>query len=143
MKIRERVKSLKEKVENAKLAATEKAEWMLTSRDAKSKVFFARAVIMAGASALSSVSPVYATEAAGTAAEAMGNLISIVAAIFRYVGIALFAWGAIQFILATKRSDADSKSDAIQTAMCGIALMLIIVVLNKLGLGVTIENVEL
>lgn len=88
--------------------------------------------------------PVFAAPGASSsgAGVAMSNLISIVLSIFRYVGIALFAWGAIQFILATKRSDADSKADAIQTAMCGIALILVKTVIMALGLGDTITNLN-
>lgn len=74
----------------------------------------------------------YASET--TAPQAMTNLINIVLSIFRWVGAALFVWGAIQFILAIKRSDADSKADAIQTAMCGIALMMIKTVVQALGI---------
>lgn len=71
----------------------------------------------------------------GTAQTAVFSLINIMLSIFRYVGIALFVWGVIQFILATKRSDADSKADAIQTALCGIALMFIGIIVGGLGIG--------
>lgn len=53
----------------------------------------------------------------------MSKLLGIMCAMFNYVGLGVLAWGIIQFILATKRSDADSKADAIQTAVCGMALM--------------------
>lgn len=59
---------------------------------------------------------------------------------FKYVGAAIFVWAIIQFILATKRSDADSKADAVQTAVCGIALMGIRTVIVGLGIGAAIDK---
>lgn len=44
------------------------------------------------------------------------------------------------FVLATKRSDADSKADAVQTAVCGIALMSIALIVNALGIGDAIDG---
>ena len=109
-----------------------------TVKSMKAKYQKAKMLFAAFYSIFMYATPVFA---ATTAATAMGNLLGVIAAIFRYVGIALFAWGAIQFILATKRSDGDSKADAIQTAMCGIALMLIKTILDKLGLdGVSITE---
>ena len=61
---------------------------------------------------------------------------------FKYVGAAVFVWAVIQFILATKRSDADSKSDAVQTAVCGIALMGIAGVVSIMGIGQAIDKGE-
>lgn len=58
---------------------------------------------------------------APNASTTMFNLISLMLSMFKYVGAAIFVWAIIQFILATKRSDADSKADAVQTAVCGIA----------------------
>ena len=52
------------------------------------------------------------------ASDTMVKLISLMCSMFKYVGAAIFVWAIIQFILATKRSDADSKADAIQTAVC-------------------------
>ena len=78
---------------------------------------------------------VFPAAAAISAPTVMGNLISLMCSMFKFVGIALFVWAIIQFILATKRSDADSKSDAIQTAMCGVALMAVASIVNNLGLG--------
>lgn len=66
--------------------------------------------------------------------EMMVNFINICLTIFKMVGVFLFVWGVIQFILATKRSDADSKADAVQTAMCGIALMVIKSIVTTLGI---------
>ena len=79
--------------------------------------------------------PAFAANDTATAQGAVFSLINIMLSIFRYVGIALFVWGVIQFILATKRSDADSKADAIQTALCGIALMFIGLIVGGLGIG--------
>lgn len=76
-----------------------------------------------------------------TAGKTMMSLISLMCSMFKYVGVAIFVWAIIQFILATKRSDADSKADAVQTAVCGIALIAVGAVIDALGitdnLGVT------
>lgn len=69
----------------------------------------------------------------------MSNLISLMCSMFKYVGAAIFVWAIIQFILATKRSDADSKADAIQTAMCGVALMGISGIVSVLGIGKALD----
>ena len=69
------------------------------------------------------------------------NMIGILCDIFRYVGIALFVWGSIQFILAIKRTDAESKSDALQTAVVGIALISIKFIINALGIRLNTVNV--
>lgn len=74
------------------------------------------------------------------ASEMMGNLISLMCSMFKYVGIALLVWAIIQFILATKRSDADSKADAIQTAVCGIALIGIAGIIGNLK--ITSEDIN-
>lgn len=74
------------------------------------------------------------------ASDTMVKLISLMCSMFKYVGAAIFVWAIIQFILATKRSDADSKADAIQTAVCGIALMGIVLVVNALGIGTAIDS---
>lgn len=66
----------------------------------------------------------------------MTNVLSIVVSMFRYVGIMLLVWGVCQFVLAIKRTDAESKSDAIQTIMCAIALIAIKTLVNALGLGI-------
>lgn len=78
--------------------------------------------------------------AAVSASATMKNLISLMCSMFKYVGAAIFVWAIIQFILATKRSDADSKADAVQTAVCGIALMGIALIVNALGIGDAIDG---
>lgn len=78
--------------------------------------------------------------AAVRASATMNNLISLMCSMFKYVGAAIFVWAIIQFILATKRSDADSKADAVQTAVCGIALMGIALIVNALGIGDAIDG---
>lgn len=78
--------------------------------------------------------------AAVSASTTMNNLISLMCSMFKYVGAAIFVWAIIQFILATKRSDADSKADAVQTAVCGIALMGIALIVNALGIGDAIDG---
>lgn len=77
---------------------------------------------------------------APNASTTMFNLISLMLSMFKYVGAAIFVWAIIQFILATKRSDADSKADAVQTAVCGIALMGITLVVQGLGIGQAIDQ---
>ena len=77
---------------------------------------------------------------APSASETMTNLISLMCSMFKFVGAAIFVWAIIQFILATKRSDADSKADAVQTAVCGIALMGIAAIVTTLGIGSAIDN---
>ena len=80
------------------------------------------------------------TATAPDASKTMINLINLMLSMFKYVGAAIFVWAIIQFILATKRSDADSKADAVQTAVCGIALMGIVVVVKGLGIGSAIDK---
>lgn len=70
----------------------------------------------------------------------MANLISLMCSMFKYVGAAVFVWAIIQFVLATKRSDADSKADAVQTAVCGIALMGVASIVKALGIGNAIDG---
>lgn len=80
------------------------------------------------------------TATAPDASKTMINLINLMLSMFKYVGAAIFVWAIIQFILATKRSDADSKADAVQTAVCGIALMGIRTVIVGLGIGAAIDK---
>ena len=84
--------------------------------------------------------PAFATTSKVSANEVMLNLISLMCSMFKYVGAAIFVWAIIQFVLATKRSDADSKADAIQTAVCGIALMGISGIVSMLGIGSAIDS---
>ena len=77
---------------------------------------------------------------APSATKTMTNLISLMCSMFKFVGAAIFVWAIIQFILATKRSDADSKADAVQTAVCGIALMGIAAIVTALGIGSAIDD---
>lgn len=80
--------------------------------------------------------------AAVEAKSVMSNLISLMCSMFKFVGAAVFVWAIIQFILATKRSDADSKADAVQTAVCGIALMAVAAIVKNLGLDNTVIDTE-
>lgn len=80
--------------------------------------------------------------AAVEAKSVMSNLISLMCSMFKFVGAAIFVWAIIQFILATKRSDADSKVDAVQTAVCGIALMAVAPIIKNLGLDNTVIDTE-
>lgn len=80
--------------------------------------------------------------AAVEAKSVMSNLISLMCSMFKFVGAEIFVWAIIQFILATKRSDADSKADAVQTAVCGIALMAVAAIVKNLGLDNTVIDTE-
>lgn len=80
--------------------------------------------------------------AAVEAKSVMSNLISLMCSMFKFVGAAIFVWAIIQFMLATKRSDADSKADAVQTAVCGIALMSVAAIVKNLGLDNTVIDTE-
>ena len=80
--------------------------------------------------------------AAVNTADVMAKLISLMCSMFKYVGTAIFVWAIIQFILATKRSDADSKADAVQTAVCGVALMGIAAIITNLGVLDTKQKVS-
>ena len=80
--------------------------------------------------------------AAVEAKSVMSNLISLMCSMFKFVGAAIFVWAVIQFMLATKRSDADSKADAVQTAVCGIALMAVAAIVKNLGLDNTVIDIE-
>ncbi len=102
------------------------------------KVLFA--LLMMALGTLMFVLPAFAD--APSASTVMTNLINLMCSMFKYVGAAVFVWAVIQFILATKRSDADSKSDAVQTAVCGIALMGIAGVVSIMGIGQAIDKGE-
>lgn len=80
--------------------------------------------------------------AAPNANETMVKLINLMLSMFKYVGAAIFVWAIIQFILATKRSDADSKADAVQTAVCGIAMMSIKTIVVGLGITDAIDGAD-
>lgn len=83
--------------------------------------------------------PAFATSGGGSGDGSAGtlitNLINLMCSMFKFVGAAVFVWAVIQFILATKRSDADSKADAVQTAVCGIALVCVAAIVDKLGIN--------
>lgn len=95
-------------------------------------------LLMAALGTLMFAMPAFAATIAAN--NVMANLISLMCSMFKYVGAAVFVWAIIQFVLATKRSDADSKADAVQTAVCGIALMSIAGIVNILGIGKAIDQ---
>lgn len=101
---------------------------------AKRKIDYKKVAICLAMMALGTIMFVLPAFAAINAKEVMSNLISLMCSMFKFVGVAIFVWAVIQFILATKRSDADSKSDAVQTAVCGVALMAVATIVTKLGL---------
>lgn len=86
------------------------------------------------------------TFAAGssTASSLISNIVAIILAMFRWVGVVLLVWGVAQFIMAIKRTDAESKSDAIQTIICAIVLISLKTVIESLkidGLEVKDANI--
>lgn len=101
---------------------------------AKRKIDYKKVAICLAMMALGTIMFVLPAFAAINAKEVMSNLISLMCSMFKFVGVAIFVWAVIQFILATKRSDADSKADAVQTAVCGVALMTVATIVTKLGL---------
>lgn len=101
---------------------------------AKRKIDYKKVAICLAMMALGTIMFVLPAFAAISAKEVMSNLISLMCSMFKFVGVAIFVWAVIQFILATKRSDADSKADAVQTAVCGVALMAVATIVTKLGL---------
>lgn len=100
---------------------------------AKRKIDYKKVAICLAMMALGTIMFVLPAFAAINAKEVMSNLISLMCSMFKFVGVAIFVWAVIQFILATKRSDADSKADAVQTAVCGVALMAVATIVTKLG----------
>lgn len=101
---------------------------------AKRKIDYKKVAICLAMMALGTIMFVLPAFAAVNTKEVMSNLISLMCSMFKFVGVAIFVWAVIQFILATKRSDADSKADAVQTAVCGVALMAVATIVTKLGL---------
>ena len=76
----------------------------------------------------------------GNTANLMGQLVGIIVTMFRWVGIMLLVWGITQFVMAVKRTDSESKSDAIQTIICAIVLMALKTIVTNLGLGITVSD---
>ena len=107
---------------------------------AKRKIDYKRVMVCLAMMALGTIMFVFPAFAAVSASTTMANLISLMCSMFKYVGAAIFVWAIIQFVLATKRSDADSKADAVQTVVCGIALMSIALIVNALGIGDAIDG---
>lgn len=101
---------------------------------AKRKIDYKKVAICLAMMALGTIMFVLPAFAAINAKDVMSNLISLMCSMFKFVGVTIFVWAVIQFILATKRSDADSKADAVQTAVCGVALMAVATIVTKLGL---------
>ena len=107
---------------------------------AKRKIDYKKVAICLAMMVLGTAMFILPAFAAVKASTTMANLISLMCSMFKYVGAAIFVWAIIQFVLATKRSDADSKADAVQTAVCGIALMSIALIVNALGIGDAIDG---
>lgn len=85
----------------------------------------------------------FADTGKGTASSLIGNIVAIILAMFRWVGVVLLVWGVAQFIMAIKRTDAESKSDAIQTIICSIVLISLKTVIEGLKIdGLTIGTAD-
>lgn len=72
----------------------------------------------------------------------IGTIVGIILTMFRYVGIVLLVWGVAQFVMAMKRSDSESKGDAIQTIIAAIFLIGLKTVVTSLGIVDSIPDVE-
>lgn len=72
----------------------------------------------------------------------VGTIVGIILTMFRYVGIVLLVWGVAQFVMAMKRSDSESKGDAIQTIITAIFLIGLKTVVTSLGIVDSIPDVE-
>ena len=72
----------------------------------------------------------------------VGTIVGIILTMFRYVGIVLLVWGVAQFVMAMKRSDSESKGDAIQTIIAAIVLIGLKTVVTSLGIVDSIPDVE-
>lgn len=84
------------------------------------------------------------SKGSGTASALIGNIVAIILAMFRWVGVVLLVWGVAQFIMAIKRTDAESKSDAIQTIICSIVLISLKTIIDGLGIdGLTIGSADI
>ena len=75
-----------------------------------------------------------------SATNLVGWIVNIVVSLFFYVGLVLLVWGIAQFVLALKRTDAESKSDAIQTIIAAIVLMALRTIIKALNLPVSVGN---
>ena len=72
----------------------------------------------------------------------IGTIVGIILTMFRYAGIVLLVWGVAQFVMAMKRSDSESKGDAIQTIIAAIVLIGLKTVVTSLGIVDSIPDVE-
>lgn len=88
------------------------------------------ALVVAGSSMLVAC-PLADVQAHSVIKNAVAQILTLVG----YIGIILAVWGAVQFFLALKNEDSDSKSRAGMTIVCGAALIGIKPIVNQLGLG--------
>ena len=79
----------------------------------------------------------FAAGSKSTASGLISNIVAIILAMFRWVGV-------VQFIMAIKRTDAESKSDAIQTIICAIVLISLKTVIQNLGIdGLEVKDANI
>ena len=93
---------------------------------------------------LFSAVPILASSDIGNvdAGDLMGKVIGIIIYLFFWVGLCVLIWGIVMFLLALKRQDGESKADAVQPMVAGIALMALRFLVDSLGLGVEIVMPE-
>ncbi|HJB27196.1 MAG TPA: hypothetical protein IAA06_00150 [Candidatus Blautia faecavium] len=105
------------------------------------RIYMVQTVIMM---LLFSAVPILASSDIGNvdAGDLMGKVIGIIIYLFFWVGLCVLIWGIVMFLLALKRQDGESKADAVQTMVAGIALMALRFLVDSLGLGVEIVMPE-
>ena len=67
-------------------------------------------------------------------ASIFGNIIGVILDLVRYVGVILAVWGVVQFFLALRNEDGDSKARAGLTIVAGVALFAIKSLVANTGL---------
>ena len=86
----------------------------------------------------------FAAGSKSTASGLISNIVAFILAMFRWVGVVYLVWGVAQFIMAIKRTDAESKSDAIQTIICAIVLISLKTVIQNLGIdGLEVKDANI
>lgn len=68
------------------------------------------------------------------ASSIFGSIIGVILDLVRYAGIILAVWGVVQFFLALRNEDGDSKARAGLTIVAGVALIAIKSLVANTGL---------
>lgn len=106
-----------------------KSKWKAMENTMRCLMVFQMLICLSG-----QISVPAATGAAAEAQALVTGLVNVMLSIFKYVGMALITWGVIQFLLAIKKSDAESKSEAVTTAVVGIALYCLNILIGNMGI---------